>query len=417
MAACRLWRGTMSTLEQTIRACGMRGINPRTMILGALFALMAFLSLRVFVLLTKVEPNGFDYCGFWAGARVAMQHPVRLYDFAYVTARQTWLIGPVAMHPFVYPPSSVLFFAPFAWLSYWPAYGLWLALTAALFLMASLRIGATWLVLLLPPVACVAQDGQITFLIAALIAGGLSLRSRPMLAGMAFGLAGAIKPQLLVLLPLALVADRQWRTIGVAGATAGLIAAVATAIWGPGLWADWLRAMARFQRATFAMPSVVRAMITPYAALDLAGLRGAWAFPLIPPVLLAVWSTFRRTADVPTRMLALIGGTLLIIPYAINYELALLAPALAALAMRTQDRRWPAYAAAVLLYAAAVPVLGMGYIYCQSALVLLLALLGWARWPSLRTRPDAWAPIARPRIPTRVAAEVRRQEQHTANFT
>ena len=64
-----------------------------------------------------------------------------------------------------------------------------------------------------------------------------------------------------------------------------------------------------------------------------------------------------------------------------------------------------------------LPVLGMGYIYCQSALVLLLALLGWARWPSLRTRPDAWAPIARPRIPTRVAAEVRRQEQHTANFT
>ncbi len=378
----------MSTPRQTTGAGGAGAIDPRAMILGALFALMGVLGLRVFLLLTKVEPDGFDFCGFWAGARVAMRDPARLYDFAYVTARQTWLIGPVAMHPFVYPPSSLPFFAPFAALPYWPAYGLWVVLTAALFLAASRRIGAPWPVLLLPPVACVAQDGQITFLIAALIAGGLSLRSRPILAGVAFGLAGAVKPQLLVLLPVALVADRQWRAIGAAGATAGLIAAVATAIWGPGPWADWLGAMARFQRATFAMPSVVSAMITPYAALDLAGLRGAWAFLLIPPVLLAVWTTFRRTADVPTRMLALMGGTLLIIPYAINYELALLAPALTALAMRTRDRRWPAIAAAVLVYGAAVPVLGMGYLYCQSALVLVLAMVGWARWPSLRRRLD-----------------------------
>jgi len=197
-----------------------------------------------------------------------------------------------------------------------------------------------------------------------------------------FGLAGAIKPQFLILLPLALVADRQWRTIGATGMTAGLLAALAAAIWGPGVWGDWLRALPHFQHAMFANREIIRTMVTPYAVLELAGLPGAWAFLLIPPVLLAVWTTFRRTTDVPTRLLLLIGGTLLIIPYAINYEMALLAPAVVALAARTQDRRWPAYAAAV-------PVLGMEYAYGLWSLILLLAILGWATWPSRGRQSEA----------------------------
>jgi hypothetical protein len=353
-----------------------RGIDLRTVILGSLIGLLAYISLRLFLGTAALQPIGLDFSCFWTGAHVLVHNPARLYDFTYVTRQQAWLIGHrLHMRPFIYPPSSLPLFLPFGAMPYWPAYGLWLVVTGALFLGASLRAGAKWWVLLFPPIAYVAVCGQITFLIGALVTAGLALRPRPILAGVLFGVAGCVKPQILVLLPLALAADRQWRTIGATAVTAGLLAALSAAIWGVGLWGDWLAALPRFQQANFAIPSLVRTMVTPYAALKAAGLPGAWAFLLIPPVLVAVWLVFRRTIDVPTRLLALIGGTLLIIPYAMNYEMALLTPAVAALAARTHDRRWPAFALAA-------PVLGLGFVYCLPALLLLLAVLGWATWPS-----------------------------------
>jgi hypothetical protein len=359
------------------------GIDLKFVTLVSMSGLMAYVSLRLFLRTAELQPIGLDFSCFWTGARAAVQHPAKLYDFTYVTGQQAWLIGRrLHMRPFIYPPSSLPIFLPFVSFAYWPAYILWVTTTGALFCAAALQAGAKWWILLFPPVAYVAVCGQVTFLVGALITGGLVLRPRPILAGVLFGLAGAIKPQILILLPLALVADRQWRTIGTAAMTAGTLAALTMATWGIGIWADWFRALPLFQRANFAIPSLVRTMVTPYAALSAAGLPGAWAYLLIPPVLLAVWLVFRRTTDVPTRLLALIGGTLLIIPYAMNYELALLTPAVCALATRTKDRRWPAYAIAAA-------VLGLGFVYCLPALALLLAILGWARWPSVNSRPDA----------------------------
>jgi len=359
------------------------GIDPRRVILGSMIGLLAYISLRLFLRTAELQPIGLDFSCFWTGAHVAVGNRARLYDFTYVTQQQAWLIGHrLHMRPFIYPPSSLPLFLPFGAMAYWPAYGLWVVLTGALFLAASLRAGAKWWILAFPPLAYVAVCGQITFLIGALVTAGLVLRPRPILAGVLFGLAGCAKPQILVLLPLALVADRQWRTIGAAAVTAGVLAALSAAIWGVGLWADWLAALPRFQQANLAIPSLARTMVTPYAALRGAGLPGAWAWLLIPPVLLAVWTVFRRTLDVPTRLLALIGGTLLIIPYAMNYEMALLTPAVAALAARTKDPRWPAYAVAA-------PVLGLGFVYCLPALVLLLTLLGWATWPSRNRQSEA----------------------------
>jgi hypothetical protein len=57
--------------------------------------------------------------------------------------------------------------------------------------------------------------------------------------------------------------------------------------------------------------------------------------------------------------------------------MAMLTPAVAALAARTDDPRWPAYALAT-------PVLGLGFVYCLPALALLLAILAWAAWPRVR---------------------------------
>ena len=75
-----------------------------------------------------------------------------------------------------------------------------------------------------PAVLINAVGGQNGCWTAALLGGGLSLlERRPYLAGCLFGLM-IYKPQLAILLPVALIAGRKWRTFFAAGATAGCIA-------------------------------------------------------------------------------------------------------------------------------------------------------------------------------------------------
>ena len=75
--------------------------------------------------------------------------------------------------------------------------------------------------MLIPWVAFAAFCGQVTFLLGALVMTGLVVnKERPITAGVLFGLAAAVKPQLLMLLPLALIAEGRWRTIIATGVTA-----------------------------------------------------------------------------------------------------------------------------------------------------------------------------------------------------
>ncbi|HEY5409427.1 MAG TPA: glycosyltransferase family 87 protein [Caulobacteraceae bacterium] len=277
-------------------------------------------------------------------------HPEKLYDFAFVTGLQGWPAGPGALRPFIYPPSALLAFMPFSLLPYWTGYGLWVAATGALFLLAGLKARTPWWFVVLPTVAFVAYCGQVTFLIGGLCLAALSLRGRPVLAGIAFGLAAAIKPQLLILVPVALAAEARWRTLAAAGATCATLCAVSVMIWGLQPWFAWLNALIRFQHVIFESPSLMKTAVTPYAVLRSWRLDGRWAMLLAPAALSAVWLAFRRGAALPDRVIVLFGATLAVSQYAMNYELALFAPAVAAYLARTEDRPWLGYVAAALLY-------------------------------------------------------------------
>lgn len=164
-----------------------------------------------------------------------------------------------------------------------------------------------------------------------------------------FAVAASLKPQLLILLPIALAAQAQWRTIVFTGATGLLICALSAGLFGLQVWIDWFAALPRFH-AIVAGQGLLDTAITPYAKLTALGLDGAWAYLLAPAVLWVVWTTFRRPAAWPDQLLALIGGALMISPYAMNYELALLAPAVAAYVARKDDPRWLSYAVAASVY-------------------------------------------------------------------
>jgi hypothetical protein len=181
------------------------------------------------------------------------------------------------------------------------------------------------------------------------------LPRRAIWAGVLFGIAAAVKPQLMLLVPIALLAEGRWRTLGAAGLTGAALVAASVIAWGVEPWFAWISALQRFQGEIFNDPSLVADAITPLAALRAQGWNGAWALLLAPLAVGFVWTTFRRSAHVADRSIAVLAGVLLVSPYAMNYEAALLAPAVAAYIARTDDRRWLAYVTASVIYLCAPP--------------------------------------------------------------
>jgi hypothetical protein len=355
----------------------------RRWVLIALIIAFAALTANMAQMLRSPQAPGADYSCFWAGVQAALHQPSKLYDFDYISGLQGWPLGRASVRPFIYPPSALAVFMPFAVAPYWVGYTLWNLITLGLMAFGARRIGAPWWFLLVPYIAFVVYCGQVTFLIGGLVLVGLSLRKRPILAGIAFGVAAAIKPQMLILLPVALIALKDWKTIAATAAT-GLVLCLATLpFWGAEAWLQWIAALGRFQHVVFGTPALVRHALTPYAALEAHGLPGAWAFLLSPVAVIGVWAAFRREMSLADRSLALFGATMLISPYAMNYEAALFAPAVAVYLTRTSDRAWPGYVVAAMIYATGSPL---------ATLLAPLAL------PVLRLAADRWPALGRQRL-------------------
>jgi hypothetical protein len=348
----------------------------------SVFAALTLVSGAILWLFSAQAP-GVDFSCFWAGAKVAVHGTAPLYDFRYITALQGWPLGPHSLRPFIYPPSALFLFIPFAIMPYWLDYGLWVLVTGGLFLWAARKAGAPWWLMLAPPVVVVIYCGQVTLLIGGLVIGGLAMAPRrPIVAGVLFGLAAAVKPQLLVLVPVAMLAEGRWRTLAAAGATGAALVAASVAAWGVEPWFAWLSALHRFHTLIFAAPQLIASLITPYGALLAQGLNGAWAFLLAPLAIWLAWSTFRRSTDVADRSIAIFAGALLISPYAMYYEAALLAPAVAAYLARTDDRRRLAVTVMGVVCLCALPR------YSILSILAALALLALRRGPP-RPTPSA----------------------------
>jgi hypothetical protein len=328
------------------------------------------------LMLVRLQVAGADFSCFWAGAKAALTAPQKLYDFNYISTLQGWPLGPDRIRPYIYPPSALFVFIPFALPPYWVGYGLWVLATGGLYVVAGRKAGTPWWFILLPSVALVAYCGQVTFLIGGLTLLGLTLRGRPVVAGLLFGIAAAVKPQMLILLPIALIAMKDWKVMLWTGLTGAGLSLAAAGVWGVQSWLDWAAALGRFQHLIFNDPGLTEDAITPYAALTRFGLDGAWALLLAPFVVAAVWAVFRRPSDLADRLIVLLGGALLISPYAMNYELALLAPAVGLYLARRNHPAWLAFIVASMAYIAPLPLIG---------------LLGVVALPIARILGERWA--------------------------
>jgi hypothetical protein len=316
---------------------------------------------------------GDDWAPLWVAGRLAWTDPSKIYDFAYVTQLQVPLVHPDAQRPFVYPPTALLFFSPLAILPFQLSLALFVASSVAALERASSSLGAKPLLwLLAPPVVLAAIAGQPNLIVTALIVYALiALPRAETKAGMLLGIAAAVKPPLLILAPLALVAGRHWRALGSAAATASALVLLSVLLFGIGIWQDWLASLPSFQALVTGYEPLLRNTVTAHATAIRFGID-PWLPSLLCALLaaVAVFLVFARSTDPAVRLVTLVGGALLVTPYGMNYELAALAPAVGTISLRRmRDGVVPAVWAFSLFLN--LSVIGLVATYCWGVAKLL----------------------------------------------
>jgi alpha-1,2-mannosyltransferase len=357
---------------------------------GVLFASAAGL---VFLIVTSDgrsdlwgRPLGTDFSNVYAaGSLVLDGKAAEAFDPVPHHAREQAIFGPgTPFYGWHYPPFFLFMAAALALLPYGLALAVWQAVTFALYLVAVravLRQGcvhdapqappddrAHALMLLLlaafPAVFINIGHGHNGFLSAALLAGALVSLERPIIAGILFGLL-AYKPQFGLMIPLVLAATGQWRAIVAAAGTVAALVIVSTLAFGVDIWSAFIT-FAGFTRAVVleqgntgwhkiqSVFSWVRMWGGPVA---LAYAVQAAATLAIAVALVWLW---RSAAAFPLKAAALCLATVLATPYSLDYDLMVVAPALAFLAVHGLTRGFAPWEKTVLATLWLVPLVARG---------------------------------------------------------
>ena len=257
---------------------------------GEMAALIVFLSFCVMWVQWQTAGPGFypvsaDFTSFWTAGELALEgHASDSYREMPHFFKELALHGDTTRLylAFFYPPVLLLLCAGFALLPYFPALCLWLGSTficyaAALrgLLPKSLGKGANLWVLFLgyPAVMVNIGFGQNGFLSAGLLGGAaVWLDRRPELAGICLGFL-SYKPQLGIIVPLALAAAQRWRVFAVASGTVVAIIAVSTLVFGIDIWPPFFADMGVAKRNWLEapIPDYLKFFTTVFGAVRLHG--------------------------------------------------------------------------------------------------------------------------------------------------
>lgn len=340
-----------------------------------------------------------DFLVYWAAARAWLEGKLAIvYDIDVFTTYQNALFAdrfPNVVHfrPFFYPPIWLLMLVPFGLLGVAKAYGAFMTGTMALATAAEVRRDPWgWLVVLVSPAAVwVVLAGQNTFLSVALFYGGLHLLARsPLSAGVLLGLL-SYKPQIWVLVPLALLAARQWRALAAMALTVLVLILASAAVFGPAFWlafVDAAREAAGPRVVEEMFERIFMHMTTLLAAARIVGLPPTVSgLVQIAGALLAVaavWLSFSRKGQSDARIAVLATATFLVSPYTLNYDLLLLMPAAVAMFRLGIADGFRPMERLVLLMMWLIPTLGMILNRLDLPLMPLVILaFGWFAWQRL----------------------------------
>jgi alpha-1,2-mannosyltransferase len=190
------------------------------------------------------------------------------------------------------------------------------------------------LALAFPAVLINIGHGQNGFLTAALLSGALvALDRRPIIAGILFGLL-VYKPQFGLMIPLALVAGGRWRCFAAAAATIAVLTLVTTLAYGPQVWHAFLVSTQFSRTVVLEQGSTgwqkIQSLFS-WARMWGAPIPLAYALQAVLTIALGagiVW-VWRSAASPALKSTALCLAAILATPYSLDYDMMVLAPAIA----------------------------------------------------------------------------------------
>lgn len=369
---------------------GAETVDRIVMVFAALSATYMILALQ-YTLQNRQAYQFGDFYALWTSAVVTHQGDAAVnFDADALHLRQVALgMTPNGYNPFPYPPTLLTLLGPLGGLPLGVAFYVFMVPSFLAYLFA---LGAgrwrdwawTLAASVAPASAITLISGQTGFLSGALMVGGLRLLpTRPGLAGVLFGLL-AYKPQLGVLVPVALLAMGCWRGLAAAVATVLASALASGLIYGFELWSLWGHALVdyaqRFPPVIGYMPTIQAnaAMLgAPPRVADLAQLAVSL------PVGWVVWRAWRQ-GPTPRAAALLLVGTFLATPHAFNYDMPMLTPALLVYLLTQREKGMDVGEVVGLALAFVTPVLmkelkSVGVPFSFAPLGLMFAMLAWPR--------------------------------------
>jgi Glycosyltransferase family 87 len=278
---------------------------------------------------------GRDFLNFWMyGCAAWLPDPSRFYDPHLYNDALAALLGPdYPGQNWSYPPTIMLLAAPFGRVGYVSALLCWTVAGLGIFIAVARRIvGERHLLIPIlgsPAAVFCLVSGQSSLLTAAMLLTVMAwLDRRPLFAGILIGLL-TMKPQLGLLFPVMLVASGRWRVFAVASVTALLLAAAATAVFGPQVWTDFVVHGLPAQNLVLADPDRIGTRYYPTIFMNLRGFglsyAAAMAVQAVFTALAAgtVVSAYRRRKNADPQFLSALffAATICAVPYLLSYDL------------------------------------------------------------------------------------------------
>ncbi|MDR3465678.1 MAG: glycosyltransferase family 87 protein [Xanthobacteraceae bacterium] len=351
------------------------------------------------------KPLGTDFSNVYAaGTLVRQGHPADAYDPERQHAAEIAVFAgrTVPFFGWHYPPFFLAVAALLAHLPYPAALLVWLLATGlaygatvrAILARAPLVRADIWLATLAFPAVFVnVGHGQNGFLTAALLGSGLNLlERRPVVAGILIGLM-AYKPQFGVLIPVALLAAGRWSTIAAAGATVAALGVATVALMGAEIWPAFA-ASTRFTQQVVLEEGALgwEKAQSIFAAARLWGFGLPVAYGLQLALALALAATlawlWHSTADFDLKAAALACACLLATPYVLDYDLVVLAVAIAFFVRHGLSHGFRDYEIGLLVAAWFMPLLARSVMTATAIPLGLIALLALYLMLLRRARAD-----------------------------
>jgi hypothetical protein len=308
---------------------------------------------RVFIALTEgLNLKQSDFSLYWVASSLIMRGDADiLYNFsAFNRILENQTGSPFPM-PWFYPPIYMLIVAPLSLIPFELSYAIWLLVPLMAFLALVYKIAPDKKVILwclaFPSTLLNFDYGQNGILSAAIMGWGLLLLDeRPVLSGVLLGIL-CYKPQLCVLVALALFALRKWQCLVSAFLTFILLSIMCTFVFGYEIWFKFFESMKSAFDVLGSAPGGLTVnlsrMVTPFAMTRLImPTPAAYIIQAIIMVFSAaatyfIWLKFK---SLQLKSSILVICTLVFTPYAFEYDYVVLALPLAWIYWEGYTKGW-----------------------------------------------------------------------------